>query len=149
MTISAPPVGDALIDDEGLITLSWLLFMNGLFEGDTGVGGSGAGGWTPNFQSLTQTGAPTVTGRYYRIIRRICYFSVLIVPATNTSAIAGTTYIDNFPLTFTADGPCFAVSGNLGDGPGHIVAGNNRIYVPGWTNVSVPLTIIGIGEVSS
>jgi len=118
-------------------------WLTSVYDGDTGET------WTPTFTNLTETGTPTITGRYYRILRRLCYFSVLIVPGTNTSAVAGSTYINNFPLTFTSDGPCFAVTGLLGDGPGHIVASNNRIYVPPWTTVTVPLTVIGIGEVQS
>lgn len=143
MSTEAPPVRDPLIDDEAFVNLSWLLFFNSLFEGDTGES------WTPTFSGLTQTGVPTITGRYYRLTRRVCYFSVLIIPATDTSAIAGTTYIDNFPLTFSGDGISFAVSGNLGAGPGHVVASGNRIYTPAWTSVTVPLTIVGICEVRS
>lgn len=33
------------------------------------------------------------------------------------------------------------------DGPGHVVASSGRIYVPAWTTVSAPITVIGIGEV--
>jgi hypothetical protein len=138
-----PPSGDQVVDKDGFMSLSWLLFNNGIYEGDTGTD------WTPAFTSLTQTGTPTITGRYYRVLRRLCFFRVLIVPGTDTTSTAGTTYINNFPLTFTSDGVCFAVSGNLGATPGHIVASNNRIYVPAWTAVTVPLTVIGIGEVSS
>lgn len=137
-----PPVRDQVIDGEGFATLPWVLHFTQLYQGDTGEA------WTPTFQSLATSGTPTITGRYYRIIRRIAFFWVRIVPGTNTSATAGTTYIDNFPLTFTSDGICFAVSGNLGSSAGHIVASNNRIYVPGWSAVTVPLTIVGIGEVS-
>lgn len=140
-TVKPAPIYDPIVDNEGKANLSWILFFNQLFEGDSGST------WTPTFTSLTTVGTPTITGRYYRLIRRICYFSVLITPATSTTSTAGTTYIDNFPLTFVGDGACMAVSGNLGAGPGHIVASSNRIYVPGWTAVSVPLTVVGMGEV--
>lgn len=143
MSLDAPPIRDRVVDKNGFSTLSWALFYNSLFEGDAGQS------WTPTFVSLTEVGTPTITGRIYRLLRRIAYFSVLITPGTNTSAVAGTTYIDNFPLTFTGDGICFAVSGNLGTGSGHVVASNNRIYVPAWTTVTVPLTVIGIAEVRS
>lgn len=136
-----PPAIHPLIDDKGLCSLQWLLHFNGLYEGDTGTS------WEPTFQSLTEVGSPTITGRYYRILRRVCFFLVSVVPATNTSATAGTTYIDNFPLTFSSDGICFAVTGGLGSSSGHIIASSNRIYVPGWTAITVPLTVAGIGEV--
>lgn len=139
MTIDPPPTYDQLTDEEGKTKLSWLLFFDALFRGDQGDV------WTPTFQNLTEVGTPTITGKYYKI-GSLTFFSVLIVPGTNTSATAGTTYIDNYPLPFTADGACWAMSGNVGDGPGHIVASNNRIYTPGWTTVTIPLTIIGIGE---
>jgi hypothetical protein len=138
-----PPARDPVVDDNGIVNLSWLLHFNGLYEGDTGLV------WSPAFTSLTETGTPTITGRIYRILRRIALFSVLITPGTDTSSVAGTTYINNFPLSFTGDGACWAVSGNLGSLAGHIVSSNNRIYVPEWTAVTVPLTIIGVGEVSS
>lgn len=143
MSIEAPPIRNPLIDDEGFANLAWILFFNSLFEGDTGTT------WTPTFVNLTQTGTPTITGRYYRLSRRIVYFAITVTPATNTSAVAGTTYIDNFPLTFSGDGVSFAVSGNLGAGPGHVVASGNRIYVPSWTAVTVPLTVVGMCEVRS
>lgn len=138
---TSPPVKDQIVDGEGFATLSWILHFNGLFEGDSGST------WSPTFQSLTEVGTPTITGRYYKVIKRIACFWVNIIPGTSTSSIAGTTYIDNFPLTFVNDSPCWAVSGGLGDGPGHIVSSSNRIYVPGWTAVTVPLTVIGFGEV--
>lgn len=143
MTITPPPLYDPITDKEGYPPKSWMEWLTAVYDGDVGDT------WTPAFTNLTTVGSPTITGRYYRLLRRLCYFSVLIVPGTNTSAVAGSTYINNFPLTFTGDGPCFAVTGLLGDGPGHIVASNNRIYTPPWTTVTVPLTVIGIGEVQS
>lgn len=141
--IEPVPTKDRVIDGEGYPTLPYLLFFNSVYEGDTGAT------WIPTFQSLTETGTPTISGKYYRISRRICLFFVTIIPGTNTSAVAGTTYIDNFPLTITTDGFCTAVSGNLGGTVGHVVASGNRIYVPAWTTVTVPLTVIGICEVQS
>lgn len=139
--LNPPPLYDPLTDEEGKPSLAWTIFFNQLFEGDTGES------WVPTFTSLTETGTPTITGRYYRLGRIVLFF-ITIIPGTNTSAIAGTTFVNNFPLTFAGDGPVFAVSGNLGDGPGHIVASNNRIYTPTWTAVTVPLTLIGFAELS-
>jgi hypothetical protein len=143
MSLDSAPIKDPVVDREGFSNLSWVLFFNSLYEGDTGTV------WSPTFQSLTEVGTPTITGRYYRISRRLVYFNTLIIPGTNTSSTAGTTYIDNFPLTFAGDGICFAVTGGLGDGPGHVISSSNRIYVPSWTTVTVPLTIIGLCEVAS
>ena len=140
--IRPAPLYNPVVDDQGKPTIPWTIFFNSLYEGDSGTE------WTPTFTSLTEVGgAATITGAYYRLWRRLCYFRVQIVPVTNTSAVAGTTYIDNFPLLFSNDGACWAMAGNTGTSAGHVVASNNRIYVPAWTTVTVPVTIIGIGEV--
>lgn len=141
---TAPPVGDAVTDKEsGLVTLPWMIFFNALFSGDPGQA------WTPSFTGLTEVGgAVTVTGKSFQLSQSLVLFSASIVPATggNSSAVAGTTYINNFPFTAAGDGICFAVSGNLGSNSGMVSATDNRIYVPAWTTVTVPLTIIGIVE---
>ena len=74
------------------------------------------------------------------------FFTINITPSGNTSATSGTTYVGNFPLDFTNDGFNTVVSGTSGGAIGMNVESSNRIYVPAWTNVSVPLTIIGIQE---
>jgi len=141
MAISPPPLQTPMTDDQQGLSMPWLLFFNQTFEGDRG------NSWTPTFTSLTITGTPTITGRYYRISQSLCYFNVSIVPATDTSATAGTTYVDNFPLTATANGICFSLWGNLGTNAGMVVSSNNRIYVPSWTTVTVPLTVIGMVQI--
>lgn len=139
---TAPPTLDILTDQEtGLVTLQWLIFFNSIFSGDPGQG------WTPTFSGLTEVGgAATITGKIFQLSQSLVLFSARIVPATNTSAVAGTTYINNFPFTANGDGICFAVSGNLGSNAGMVSASDNRIYVPTWTTVTVPLSIIGIVE---
>lgn len=141
MTYSPPPNEDKVLTDQGFPRISWALFFENMYEGDGGTE------FTPTFQNLGSTGTPTLTGRYYRLGGlNLIFFRVTITPDTNTSSTAGTTYIDNFPVSFVNDGVCFSVSGNLGGSLGHIVAINNRIYTPAWTNVTTPVTIIGIGE---
>ena len=135
-----PPIQDALTDEQQALTMPWILFFNQMFTGDYGTS------WTPTFTSLTEVGTPTITGRYYQLSQSLCYFNATITPATSTSATAGTTYINNFPLTASANGVCFAVSGNLGGNAGMVSVTDNGIYVPSWTTVTVPLTIIGIVE---
>lgn len=103
-SVQPPPIQHPVIDEGSLATLPWILFFNQVFSGDTGTD------WTPSFTSLTETGTPTITGRYYKF-GALVYFYVLVTPATDTSATAGTTYINNFPLDVTSDGACFAVSG--------------------------------------
>ena len=140
MTVQSPPIYEPLAQEDGKPRIPWVLFFNQLFEGDAG------NDWSPTFTDLTVSGTPTITGRYYRIGRNLVFFHVNIIPATSTTATAGTTYIDNFPLQFNNDSVCWAVTGGLGDGPGHIVSSSNRVYVPSWSAVTVPLTIIGMGE---
>ncbi len=137
------PIADQLIEENGLANLSWILFFNSIFTGDPGQS------WTPTFIGLTETGgAATITGKTFQISQSLVYFSVKIVPATNTSAVAGTTYISNFPFRANGDGVCFAVVSNTGLNVGMVDQATNVIYVPGWSTVTVPISIIGIVEAS-
>ena len=140
MTTQAPPIYEPVVEQDGKPRLPWILFFNQMFDGDPGKE------WTPTFTDLTEVGTPTITGRYYKLTKYLTFFHVNITPDTSTTATAGTTYIDNYPLQFTNDSVNWAVTGGLGDGPGHIVSATNRIYTPGWSAVTVPLTIIGFGE---
>ena len=140
MTTNPPPNYDIPIGSDNKFSINWVNYFQQTYDGDAGTL------WTPNFVSLTTVGTPVIEGKYYRLTRYLTVFKVVITPGTNTSATAGTTYIDNYPVTFTGDGIVFAVSGNLGTISGHIVASSNRIYVPTWTAVTVPLTLIGFGE---
>ena len=117
-----------------------ILFFNSIYDGDSGTT------WEPSFTGLTTTGTPTITGKYFRISGKLIYFNVVITPATNTSSVAGTTYINNFPLTIAADGACHAVAGNTGSTAGMAVASTNRIYTPDWTLVTNPVTVTGFLE---
>lgn len=139
MTTNPAPITNPVVDENGLPTLPWTLFFNQNFEGDAGTL------WTPNFVSLTGS-TTSITGIFYRLSQYLVYFSMTITPNGNTSSTAGTTYVDNFPLTFRNDGFNTVVSGTGGGGIGMNVRSNNRIYVPGWTNISVPLIIPGIVE---
>lgn len=138
--VSPPPITEGLVTQDLNTALPWIMFFNGIWNGDTGTD------WTPTFVSLASTGTPTHTGTVFRIGQRLAYFRVTITPATDTTATAGTTYIDNFPLSITTDGTCLAVSGTAGSAGGACVASSNRIYVPGWTSVTTPVTITGFIE---
>jgi hypothetical protein len=139
VTISPPPIRDVIADQNGLARVSWLSFFNDIYEGDAGTE------WTPTFVGLTISGTPQFQGRYYRINQNIVFFTARITPATNTSSVAETTYIDNFPLSFLDDGICFAVRGGAGTNSGHIISANNRIYTPAWLTVTTPITVVGLG----
>lgn len=141
MPRNPPPIQESLIDNTGFTTLPWALFFNQNFTGDVGAN------WTPEFVNFIQTGTPTVTGRYYKLSQALVYLTVQIVPNGNTSAQEGSTYIGNFPLSFRSDGVLFSVFGNAATIPGHIVSGNNRIYVPSWNNISDKITLIGLAEI--
>lgn len=143
MSVDSPPIRNPLTENKGELTMPWLLFFNQMYNGDAGSV------WTPTFVGLTEVGgAATISARYYRISQFLCYFNIRVLPATNTSAVAGTTYVDNFPLTANAPGFCLTVSNNLGGGLGMVNAVNNRIYVPAWTTVTAPVNVIGIVEAS-
>lgn len=142
MSLQPPPIQSPVVDSTGKPTLPWVLYFNQLFTGD------GGNNWTPTFQSLTNGGAATIVGRYYKLSNALAFFAITVTGGT-TTATAGTTYCDNFPLAPAFDGACLAVSGNLGSAAGMINASNNRIYVPTWTAVTVPVTVVGIIEITN
>ena len=135
-----PPLFEPIAGDDGLVSLPWVLHFNQGYLGDTGTD------WTPVFTSLTSVGTPTITGRYFKLSQTLSYFRIKITPATNTSATAGTTYCDNFPLNFTQDGFTIAVTTNTLFGGGSIDATAQRIYTPSWTTITSPVTILGVVE---
>ena len=139
MSTQAPPIQQKIIDENGLPTLPWTLFFNNTFKGDAGTN------WTPTIVNLTGT-TTSITGRFYRLSQYITYFKIVITPNGNTTSTAGATYIDNFPLRFSGDSFNTVVSGAGGGSIGINRQSDNRIYIPVWTDISVPLTIIGIGE---
>ena len=139
MSFDPPPINEILAEKNGLPKLPWILFFNQLFEGDFGSN------FAPEFENLTTVGDPTITGHYHKLNNQFCFASITITPSTSTTAVAGSTYIKNFPLTFESDSVCFAVAGGVGGGVGHIVSTTNRIYVPAWSAVAVPVTIIALG----
>lgn len=122
--------------------MPWTLFFNSVYDGDTGTD------WVPQWVNLATTGTPIYTGRYKFITRQLVYFRIDIDANGGTStSTQGSTAVTNFPLSFSNNGICFAVSGLTGTNAGMVYSGDNRIYVPSWSAVSVPLTVIGIAEV--
>ena len=140
MTLKAPPLRYPMTDEDGSLELPWLSFFNQTYNGDAGDE------WVPNFVSLTASGTPAITGRYYRLSRFILYFNILVTPGTNTTSTAGTTYVDNLPIVPFNNGVCMSISNNLGGALGMVNASNNRIYTPGWLNVTTPINVIGMVE---
>jgi hypothetical protein len=140
MTVTPAPIYEPVVSQDGIATIPWISFFNSVFEGDSGEV------WSPEFTNLTAVGTPTITGSYYRIGQFLTYFRITINPATSTTSTAGTTYVGNFPLTLAGDGACLAVSGLLGGSSGMVDRASNRIYVPAWSAVTVPLSIVGIAE---
>ena len=140
--IQPAPIKDSLTTEDGDISFPWVTFFNQLYNGDTGTP------WTPSFTNLTVVGAaPTITGIIYRIGQGLAYFSIKIVPGTNTSSTAGSTYVNNFPASVKTPGPCFAMSGNLGTNAGMVENSSSRVYVPSWSAVTIPLWIVGMCEI--
>lgn len=136
-----PPKTETLIDDDRFATLNWLAFFEDLAVGDTGTA------WTPTFVGLTETGGTaTKTGRYWRLSNNLAYFRIVITPVTSTSAVNGTTYCDNFPLTISAAGANVTISGFTASVAG-TTAADKRIYTATWTAITSPITIVGLLEV--
>lgn len=135
-----PPKTEPLIDDDKFTTLNWLAFFDTLANGDTGTA------WTPTFVGLTETGTATKTGRYSRISKTLAYYRIVITPTTNTSAVNGTTYCDNFPLLITNAGVCVTLSGFTAAVSG-VTSADKRIYTATWTAITSPITLVGLLEV--
>lgn len=144
MTTNPPPIQEKMIEQDGVATMPWVLFFNQVYTGDVGST------FTPVFTGLTEAGgAAELTGKYVFLTKNLAYFRIIITPASSgsTSAVAGTTALTNFPLSFASAGICFAVSGVSSIGAGMASANDNRIYVPTWTTVAAPVTVIGLAEV--
>ncbi len=136
-----PPKTEPLVDDDKFTTLNWLAFFDTLANGDTGTA------WTPTFVGLTETGGTaTKTGRYFRISKTLAYFRIVITPVTDTSAVAGTTYCDNFPLLISQAGACVTLSTFTAAVSG-VTAADKRIYTAAWTAITSPITLVGLLEV--
>lgn len=136
-----PPKTETLIDEDKFATLNWLAFFEDLAIGDTGTT------WTPTFVGLTEVGTATKTGIYWRLSNRLTYFRIVITPTTNTSAVAGTTYCDNFPLNIAQAGVSVSLSGSSAALAG-ITSSPKRIFTGTWTTITTPITLVGIVEAS-
>jgi hypothetical protein len=139
--VQLPPKTEALIDEDKFPTLSWVSFFDGLATGDTGTI------WTPTFVGLTEVGTAVKTGIYYRLNSSLAYFRIKITPATSTTAVAGTTYCNNFPLTITSDGAAITCSTYTAATAG-ITASDKRIYTASWAAIVTPVIITGTIEVN-
>ena len=135
--ITEPPFFAPVVDAKRIASLPWTLFFNRLFTGDTGSQ------FTPNIVDLT--GTFEAAGTFYRLSGKITYFRVNITPDGNTTSTSGDTFIDNFPQEFSADGVCFSSfpTAGVGGALGSVSAQANRIFLPAWQDVSVPIVING------
>lgn len=134
MSISLAPIADKLLDDNGKLRPSWVVYFSELNRGDVGTT------WNPTIVNLTSTGTPTITGVYYQN-DGFTDFAVKIVPATDTSSVAGSTTIA-VPFNVTADTIVNVVSSG-GYDFGRIISSSKTIFLPTWSLITVPLTITG------
>jgi hypothetical protein len=135
-----PPKTEPIVDNEKFPTLDWLAYFEGQAAGDFGTT------WTPVFTGLTEVGVATKTGTFYRLSNKLAYFRIVITPTTSTTAVAGTTYCDNFPLQITAASFSTTCSGSTAAVAG-ITSADKRIYTAAWTALVNPITITGFLEV--
>lgn len=140
MTLAIPPLYDVIVGDDDKANLNWTIFFQNIADGNAGTV------WTPTFQSLGVSGSPTFTGRYFQISKFLTYFTVTINPnGGNTTSTAATTYIDNFPLTMSADGVCLVSTGSGAvQAIGGVRSADKRIYPPAWSAFTDSLTIVGL-----
>ncbi len=134
-----PPKFEPVVDENQVATLTWQIFFDAIASGDAGTT------FTPTFTGLTEVGTATKTGVYYRLSNKLVYFALTITPGTNTSSVLGTTYCNNFPLTFKNNSSSMSISGFTASAAG-VEQSTNRIYTATWTNITNPITITGIAE---
>lgn len=136
-----PPKTEPLVEENDFATLNWLAFFEGLSDGDAGTV------WTPTFTGLTENGTATKAGKYWRLTKNLAFFRITITPGTDTTAVAGTTYCDNFPLNITSAGIVGTISGFTAAVSG-ATSSPKAIYTSAWTAITTPINIVGILEVS-
>lgn len=134
MAINQAPISDKVLDDNGKLRPSWVVYFSDLDRGDPGTT------WNPTITGLTTVGTPTITGVYYQN-NGFTDFAVKIVPGTNTSSTLGVTTITT-PFSITADVVANVVGGTTALF-GVVNAGSKTIFLPTWSLVTVPLTITG------
>ena len=101
--------------------------------------------WTPTWTNLTIVGAPTYSGTYVRI-GRIVFFNVIISAggANTTASTAGTTRINNLPLTAQQNGILAAANGSIVSyGNGLVSGGSTNAFTPTWAATNASVTISG------
>lgn len=142
-----PPTYQQIVDTDeqlpqakGKATQPWIIWANNVVSGDPGEL------WTPTFSGLTEVGTATKTGLYYIISNSLVYFRITITPATSTSSTAGTTYVDNFPLTITSPATFGVVAGNANAALGTTSVSGNKLYTPTWSALTGMIVLAGLVE---
>lgn len=136
MSLLPPPLNDPIMSEDGEIVLPWIRFFNQSYIGDVGTE------FTPTITGMT--GTVTASGRFYKLSQELAFIRVNITPTGSMTSTAGVTYCD-VPFKVNANGVCAAVGGAVGIGLG-IIQTNRRMYFPGWSGVTVPVTILGLVE---
>lgn len=135
--LAPPPTYQQVVDkDTGKATLPWILFFDQLFTGDQGTA------WIPQIVGLTSVGTPSIVGTYYQV-GSLVFFTIVIIPATNTSSTSGTTYCNNFPLKLSQQTSNTAVTNAPTAALGVCDSITQRIYFPSWTTITSQITISG------
>lgn len=93
------------------------------------------------------TGAAVITGSTNRV-GGLLYFQYLIVPASGTSSVLGTTYI-LLPYTAKSYGHLTAmkVSSRISLGSGQVDINTSKAYLPAWSAVTEPISINGFVQI--
>lgn len=144
MTVfNQPPTYSQVVDQGQKATLLWALWANNVASGDPGTA------WTPSFTGLTTAGGtPTFSGVYYAISNALVYFRIIITPAAggSTTSVAGTTFMNNFPLQILAPAGFSTIAGNASAALGTTNASNNNFYTPAWTALTGQVILSGTVE---
>jgi hypothetical protein len=134
-----PPLNERVADESGFMTMPWQLYNNQQSIGDTGTD------FAARIAGLTNSGDYVLSGRVYRISQALKKVRMKIDPTGTTSSVLGTTYIFGFPFEISSDDVCFVAIPPTA-GLGTCVAASNRIYLPAWADIPVPVTITAFLE---
>src|SRR5579863_3266043 len=106
------------------------------------------GSWTPVATNLTQVGGAATISGHYSVVGNLVFFTISIVPVTNTSSVAGTTSFNEPPgLPAARQSVCYASDvafASFGTG----IIGTANIFPPAWTTDANTVRLSGVYELA-
>lgn len=102
------------------------------------------GTWAPSATNLTQVGgSATLSGTYTKIGRQV-FWTLKVVPVTNTSSTANSTFFTGLPYTPSDNMGCSASDDAVVSYGNGLVTTVPRVYTPTWGTVTNPVRVWGV-----